>query len=173
MADNARTLRDGFAKGFRIIEETLLSSLTDAADALLVDVSKNRTFMGFTGQTQTSYACGLYLNGKLEHVSVQKNWNTPPVRMKVQNGQVVYLKNPYEGQARVVVGRVDIVEPEGLALSLQQLQNYKAPKVGVALMITTGTEYSELLEAVRHLDVLTRTFSDAPSIIQNSWKKIP
>lgn len=172
--DNAKTLRDGFTKGVKIIEDTLFNSLVDAAEALLVAVAKNRTFTGFTGQTQTSYACGVYVNGKLEHVSVQKNWNAPPIRMKVQKGSVVYLANPYEGPARATKGEVDIVDPEGLSLSLKQLENYKAPTKGVALMMTTGTEYSELLEsALRRYDVLTRTYEEAAKIIEKNWKKIP
>lgn len=170
--DNAKTLENGFAEGLRIIEDVLYNSFADAADALLVRVATNRQFIGFTGNTQTSYACGVYVNGRLVHVAVQHNWNEPPIRMKVRKGKVVFLSNPYEGRPRVVEGKVDIVENYGLALSLKQLEEYKAPRKGLAIMMTTGTEYSVYIEQAMSLDVLTNTFKDAARIINQNWKKI-
>ena len=170
--DNAKTLDNGFAKGLRIIEDVLFNSLANAADDLLRRVATNRQFIGFTGNTQTSYACGAYVNGRLEHVAVQQNWNEPTRRMKVRKGKVVFLSNPYEGHPRAVKGQVDIVENHGLVLSLKQLEEYKAPKKGLAIMMTTGTEYSVYIEENMSLDVLTLTFKDAPRIIERNWKKI-
>lgn len=170
--DNAKTLENGLAKGLRMIEDVLFNSLANAADDLLVRVSTNRQFVGFTGNTQTSYACGVYVNGRLEHVAVQRNWNEPPRRMKVRKGKVVFLSNPYEGHPRAVKGQVDIEENHGLILSLKQLQEYKAPRKGLALMMTTGTEYSVYIEQAMSLDVLTNTFKDAPRIIERNWKRI-
>lgn len=170
--DNEKVLENGFAKGLRMIEDVLFNSLADSADALLLRVATNRQFIGFTGNTQTSYACGVYVNGRLEHVSVQRNWNNPPVRMKVRKGKLVYLSNPYEGRPRAVRGQVDIEENHGLVLSLKQIEEYKAPRKGLALMITTGTEYSVYIEQVMSLDVLTNTFKEAPRIIERNWKKI-
>ena len=71
--DNAKTLENGFAKGLRMIEDVLFNSLANAADALLLRVATNRQFIGFTGNTQTSYACGVYVNGKLDGVSKKYN----------------------------------------------------------------------------------------------------
>jgi len=170
--DNAKTLENGFAKGFRMIEDVIFNSLANAADDLLKRVATNRQFIGFTGNTQTSYACGVYVNGKLVHVSVQQNWKEPTRRMKVRKGKVVYLNNPYEGYPRAVKGQVDIVENHGLPLSIKQLEEYKAPRHGVALMMTTGTEYSVYIEQAMSLDVLTNTFNDAPRIIERNWKRI-
>lgn len=170
--DNAKTLDNGFAKGFRMIEDMLYNSFASAAEDLLIRVSSNRQFVGFTGNTQTSYACGVYVNGRLVNVVVQHNWNEPPRRMKVRLGKVVFLSNPYEGRPRAVKGQVDIVENHGLVLSLKQLEEYKAPRKGIALMMTTGTEYSVYIEQAMSLDVLTNTFKDAPRIIERNWKKI-
>lgn len=170
--DNAKVLENGFAQGIRNIEDVLFNSLANAADALLVRVSTNRQFIGFTGNTQTSYACGLYVNGRLSHVSVQQNWSNPPVRMKVQKGKVVFLRNPYEGVPRAVQGKVDIEDNHGLHLSLRQLEEYKPPRRGISLMMTTGTEYSVYIEQSMSLDVLTNTFKDAPRIIERNWRKI-
>ena len=170
--DNAKILENGFAKGYQMIEDILFNSLANSLDALLIRVATNRQFIGFTGNTQTSYAGGVYVNGRLEHVAVQRNWNSKPVRMKVRKGSVVYLTHPYEGSPRAVKGQVDIEEDDGLTLSLKQLEEYKAPKRGLALMITTGTEYSVYIESVMNLDVLTNTFKEAATIINRNWKKI-
>lgn len=172
MADNAKVLENGFAEGLRMIEDVLYNSLANSADALLVRVATTRQFMGFTGNTQTSYACGVYVNGRLVHVSVQRNWTEPPRRMKVRKGKVVFLSSPYEGWPRAVKGMVDIEENHGLTLSLKQLEEYKAPRKGLALMMTTGTEYSVYIEQAMHLDVLTSTFREAPAILERNWKKV-
>lgn len=172
-ADNEKVLDNGFAEGLRIIEDILYDSLVSAAERLFVRVSTNRQFIGFTGNTQTSYACGIYVKGILRDVLVQNNWSGKPLRMKVRKGEFVYMTHPYEGRSRGVTGKVDIVERYGLDLSVKQLKEYKAPKKGIALMMTTGTEYSVYIEQSMSLDVLTNTFKDAPRIIESNWKKIP
>jgi len=172
MRDNAKTLENGFAEMQRKIEDTLFNSLANAADALLLRVATTRQFIGFTGNTQTSYACGVYVNGKLEHVSVQRTWNSPPMRAKIRRGQVVYLSNPYEGVPRAVKGQVDTETDYGLDLSIRQLEEYKAPKKGLAIMMTTGTEYSVYVEQVQRLDVLTNLWLQAGRILERNWKKI-
>jgi hypothetical protein len=171
--DNAKVLKDGFAKGLKMIEDTLYKSLSDVAEKLLVRVASNRQFTGFTGNTQTSYACGVYVNGKLISVIFQHNWDVPTRRMKVRKGQVVYLAEPYEGGARAVKGQVDIVENHGKPLSIRQIEEYRAPRHGIALMMTTGTEYSTFIEEVLGKDVLTRTFIDAERVLKQSWKTLP
>lgn len=170
--DNAKILENGFAKGYRMIEDVIYNSLIDAADRLLVRVSTNRQFVGFTGNTQTSYMAGIYYNGRLSGVVYQHNWNEPTRRMKVRLGKTVYLANPYEGNPRAVTGQVNIGENHGIQTSIKFLEGYSAPKKGMCLVVTTGTEYSEYIEQVRNLDVLTNTWKDAERIINQNWRKI-
>ena len=170
--DNAKVLENGFAEGFRMIEDTIYNSLVSAADRLLVRVSTNRQFIGFTGNTQTSYMAGIYYNGRLRDVIYQRNWKEPTRRMKVRKGKVVYLSNPYEGQPRAVQGMVDIGENHGVQTSIKFLEGYRAPRRSICLVLTTGTEYSEYIEQVRHFDVLTNTWKDAEGIINQNWRKI-
>lgn len=170
--DNAKTLENGFAKGLRIIEDVIFNSLMDAAEKILVRVATNRQFVGFTGNTQTSYMVGVYQYGTLVGMVEQKNWTEPTRRMKVQKGKIVFLSNPYEGQPRVVEGMVDIGENHGRITSIKFLENYKASKKGFAFVVTTGTEYSEYIETVRHFDVLTNTYMQAAELIERSWRKI-
>lgn len=174
--DNAKTLKDGFAKGLKMIEDTIFESLWNSGVAILKflgDIHPLQGWEGFTGNTQTSYACGIYMDGSLEGIITQDNWHDTPRRLKVRKGEAAYLKNPYEGSPRAVKGSVDVSSDTGLETSIGFLQTYKAPKGKVSIVVTTGTEYSEYIESVRKLDVLTRTYMEAPRLINANWKKIP
>lgn len=172
---NKRVLDSGFRQGVRIMESVISQSLLVAAEELLKRAAENREFEGFTGNTQLSYACGVYLNGKLKHVVFQHNWNGPTIRMKVRKDQRVYLKHPFEGKARAVKGQADIVVNHGPEMSMQQLamqqfENYRPTRSGVAFVMTTGTEYSQYLEEVKDLDVLGNTREDAKVILKQILK---
>lgn len=173
MNHNERTLNLGFAHGLKLIEYAVFRSLHDAAEKLLFSASIGKEYTGFTGNTQTSYMCGIYMNGQLVECIEQHNWHYPVIRGKVPKGKTVYLKYPYEGVGRAVEGKVHVDSLYGKDTSLNFLRRYRIPKGYYGLVMTTGTEYSELLEQVRHLDVLTYTFSVAESKLQSSWKKIP
>lgn len=171
---NKSVLNKGFEKGFQLIEDAIVESLRASCIDLLKEVQYHRTFEGFTGQTQTSYMGGLYVNGKLRALFNERNWLERPRRSKVPKGKLVWLNNPYEGRPRGVIGEVNIVDPSGTSLSTKILMEYEAPKKGFAIVITTGTEYSEYLEqSLKHLDVLTGTYMAAANIIERNWKKIP
>lgn len=173
MRNNKDTIDKGLKKGLQMIEEAIISSLRESCQALLREVQFHRSYAGFTGQTQTSYMAGLYVNGKLRVLFNERNWLERPRRSKVPLNKFVWLDNPYEGQSRGVRGAVDIDDPSGVRLSTQILQEYNPPKDGWAIMVTTGTEYSEINEVVNHLDVLTGTYEEAANIINKNWKKIP
>ena len=170
---NKDVLEKGLAKGLAMIDDVIVQSLRQSCMDLLKEVQRHREFEGFTGQTQTSYMGGLYVNGKLLALFNERNWLERTRRSKVPKGKFVWLDNPYEGGPRGVLGAVDIADPSGTSLSTKLLKEYKAPDRGFAIVITTGTEYSELLESVRHLDVLTGTYMEAANIIERNWKKIP
>ena len=176
--DNAKALRDGFAKGIKMIEDALFQSLWDAAVALLKDVGDrhdDQGWHGFTGNTQLSYMCGIYMNGQLEGVVTQNNWKKPPVRSKIRGPK--FLMHPYEGPPRgLPTPSWEVIPTDGdygYNTSLNFLRSYKAPKNRVCLVMTTGTEYSEYIEAVHHLDVLTGSLMRAPAIIRQNWKHLP
>lgn len=172
MKDNAKTLENGFAKGMEMIEDIIVNSIISAVQQMLKELPMKIGFSGFTGQTQTSYMAGIYVYGSLRYIVTQKNWTKNPVRGKLKKGQTVFLANPYEGQNKTRKGYVDVGDPSGASTSLQFLRSYNASKKGISLVVTTGTEYSEFLETMFRLDVLTRTFTDAPRILNQNWKKI-
>ena len=171
--DNAKTLHDGLQKGYKMIVDYLYGQCYNLCERLLLEVPKHREFLGFTGNTQTSYACGLYVDGQLEGIIVQENWNQPPVRRKVQAGEWAWLRNPYEGRPRSVKGKVRVSGDYGQTTSFQFLKSYHAKKNHIQIVMTTGTEYSEYIEAVSGLDVLTGTYEAAKTILAQGFKPMP
>ena len=172
-AHNSRVLQKGFDDFSKAINKYVIDSLTDAAEELLVAVVRNRTFTGFTGNTQTSYACGVYVNGSCQNIILQQNWLEPPRRLKVRYGELVFLENPYEWVPRAVRGVAEVDSDYGQDTSVRFLLEHKCPKDGWGLVITTGTEYSEFLETIYGYDVLTATAEEAYSIISKSFKPMP
>lgn len=174
VAENKRTIQKAFQEYEKAIDEYIVKSLEDSAAELLVAVARNRTFTGFTGNTQTSYACGIYVKGKCRSIVMQENWTKPPVHVKIRYGEVVYLPNPYEGPARAVRGSAPLDPEFGLATSTRFLLEYKGcPKDGWGLVMTTGTEYSELLEIINGMDVLTGTAEESQAILEKNFKPMP
>ena len=168
--DNAKILREGLQKGYGMIVSHLYKQLYDICERLLLEVPKHREFLGFTGNTQTSYACGLYIDGVLTGIVTQQNWSAAPIRKKVRYGQWVHLRNPYEGKARSVYGHIDTTGDFGQDTSFRFLRGYTAKKNHIQIVMTTGTEYSEYLETARNLDVLTGTFEAAKTILAQGFK---
>lgn len=170
--DNAKILKDGLQKGYKIIVNHLYKQMYQQCERLLAEVPKHREYLGFTGNTQTSYACGLYVDGSLSGIVLQDNWSQKPLRKKVPFGKWVYLRNPYEGPSRCVRGSVNTDNGYGQETSIQFLKSYHAKKDTIQIVMTTGTEYSEYLEVVAGLDVLTGTYEAAKTILAQGFKPI-
>ena len=168
--NNAKILKDGLQKGYKQIIDYLYKQMYEVCERLLLEVPKHREYLGFTGNTQTSYACGLYVDGTLEGVVVQQNWNSPPVHKKVRQGEWVYLRNPYEGRSRSIRGTSRVSGNFGLDTSISFLRSYPAKKNYIQIVMTTGTEYSAYLEAAAGLDVLTGTYEAAKAILAKGFK---
>lgn len=174
--DNAKTLREGFKKAQAAIEGYMQEKMVESAIKLLLEVAKQREFQGFTGNTQTSYTCGIYFDGRLIKGGIihQGVWTERPRRKKVQFGEYAYLKRPYEGRPRGVRGMVDITSDRwGQHTAEDFLKEHKAPRGSLALVMTTGTEYSEYIEEVHGLDVLTGTYLQAMKILSSTFKTMP
>lgn len=131
---------------------------------LIEDAKKSRTFSSFTGQTVTSYSCGVYVDGVLRYIAASGDGMRAPVFRKVRKGERVFLKRPYEGEARSVTGRVGVNDKSGQATAEDFLRNYKAPSNGWCVVMTTGTEYSEYLEEKFNMTVLRATA--APNFVK-------
>lgn len=172
-SDNGRLFDEGIKKVDCLIGVHLYDILLKVATDYLSDMVRSKEYQGFTGNTQTSYSCGLYVNGRLADVIVQREFSKKPIRLKVRKGERVFLEKPYEGKPRKSIGKVDVDSLYGVESAFAFLKNYKnIPRKGFAVVATTGTEYSEYLENVRHLNVMTNTWQSAKGIFESHLKLI-
>ena len=176
MANNKAALDKGFKKAKELIFGHLYDQCIRLCDALVGDALNGREFQSFTGNTITSFACGIYVDGSLSYVVASGDTMPAPVHAKIQKGDTVYLQNPYEGVPRSTTGKVDIVyNQSGMETSVRILQGFKPTVKGISVIMTTGTEYSTYLESVYHLNVLTETSqeSNIKRLLYSSFKPLP
>lgn len=176
MANNRAALDKGFKKAKQIIFGHLYDQCIRLCDALVSDALNKKQFQSFTGNTITSFACGIYVDGSLNHMVASGENMQAPVHAKIQNGQTVFLKNPYEGEPRSATGKVNIVyDLTGMETSFRILQGLSPKTKGLSIVMTTGTEYSTYLESVYHLNVLSDTSKEnnVRRLLYNSFKPLP
>jgi hypothetical protein len=156
---STRDNKTAFMRGLRIAKEkihfALLGRLAEYGQELLEDARFRGEYQSFTGNTLTSLAFGLYENSTLTDVVFISSVE-PPVHVKVREGSFTYLAAPYEGVPRGVSGKVPITDAWGKDTSIRTLQGV-CPKGGNGIVVTTGTEYSTLLEQKYDMNVLSDT----------------
>ena len=176
MTNNKAALDKGFKKAREIIFAHLYDQCVKLCGELVIDAIFKRSFVSFTGHTVTSFACGIYVDGVLSDMIASGEDLDAPVRAKIQNGELVYLSNPYEGEPRKVRGKVDIrYNMSGMETSFRILQGFTPPVKGISIIMTTGTEYSTYLENVYNLNVLSDTAKEAnvKRLLYSSFKPLP
>lgn len=140
---------------------------------MMVDtiIPSQQEFRNLTGNTITSYAFGIYLEGKLQVMGFNKD-SKPALRNKLVKGEVVRDFVDYDGYLRAFF-RADVDTDGGLGKdsSAQFLMGY-TPPYKYAIIFTTGTEYSAYLENVRNLNVLTEGFETSKTDFLKSFKPI-
>lgn len=156
----AKSNKEAFMRGLRIAKEkirfVLLRRLSEYGQELLEDARFRKEYTSFTGNTLTSLAFGVYENSSLTDVVFISGVDAP-IHAKVQEGKTLFLKSPYEGEARAVKGRVPISDAWGYETSEKTLKGL-CPKGGNGIIVTTGTEYSTFLEQTKDMNVLSDTF---------------
>lgn len=180
MNHNERVLKEGFEKGLQMIQKVLVDSLVESAYRLLVQAETNKEYHNLTGNTLTSYMVGVYVDGWLSKIVTMYDADTgieKPTRAKLYrgSGRGTVVVEDYDSGRSIHVKKYNLMDTDkdyGENTSRKFLISYHPKKGNIALVMCTGTEYSEFLESVKHLDVLTQTYRDAERIIKNNWKKI-
>lgn len=176
MANNRAALDKGFKKANQIIFGHLYDQCIKFCNELVIDAIFKAGFKSFTGNTITSFTCGIYLDGALNYMVASGEDMDAPVHAKIQKGELVYLENPYAGEPRSVRGKVDIAyNLSGMETSYRILQSVAPKAKGLSVVMTTGTEYSTYLESVYHLNVLSETAkeSNVKRLLYSSFKPLP
>lgn len=175
MANNKAALDLGFKKAKQLISGHIFDQLVKFCNGLVVDAIFKSSFQSFTGNTITSFACGIYVDGALSYMVASGEGMRAPVHAKIEKGETVFLQNPYEGSPRSATGKVGIVYHfSGMETSFKILQSMKPSVKGFSVIMTTGTEYSTYLENVHHLNVLSETGSErnVMNMLYSSFKPL-
>lgn len=155
-----------------IIEKYILVQMQNFCIYMVNKVLPNQQeFRNLTGNTITSFAFGIYINGTLRVMGFNKD-SKPALRNKLIKGELVYDFEDYDGNnRRYFKADIDTNAGYGQTSSSQFLQSYK-PTGKYSIIFTTGTEYSAYLENVLNLNVLSDGLETSRSQFIQSFKPI-
>ena len=131
--NNKKAFMEGLAIAKQKIHRVLLGRLAEYGQILLDDAEFRAGYKSFTGNTLTSLAFGVYKDSRLTDIVFISGLKSP-VRVKVRNGEYVYLEEPYEGNPRGIRGQVDVTDQWGDETSIKTL-NSLCPKGGNGINI--------------------------------------
>ena len=156
-----------------IVGSKLMPIFRELAIGLLIDAMQSKEHGDLTGNTLTSFTAGIYRDGRLFDVINLidvANLDHPEYKKLVKDN-VVYTIDRYDGAGVSVVDGDKLIDTDGkfgFEFARSFLESYKPPfNKGWGLVLTTGTEYSEYLEDVRSLNVLTETMMFAGNVFNN------
>lgn len=156
-----------------IVGRKMMPIFRELAIGLLMDAMQSKEHGDLTGNTMTSFTVGIYRDGRLYDVINLidvANLDYPKYKKLVRDN-VVYTVERYDGRGVSVVDGSKLIDTDGkfgFEFARSFLESYKPPfSKGWGLVLTTGTEYSEYLEDVRSLNVLTETMMFAGNVFNN------
>lgn len=172
---NEKAIREGMAKANAMIAERTMVALNIVGEEMLMDASVQKEYTSLTGNTLTSLAFGRYDNYKIAEI-VLFDADKPAQRRKFTAGDTVYGYRDYEGNVRdKFTADIETDEGWGNSTSVRFLRSFRPPRP-TAIIVCTGTEYSDFLENEKGLNVLTDTEQyahyNALSLFRNGFKKI-
>ena len=156
----------------KVVTMHMVESLSKFGDYMIDKVLPEQAeFRNLTGNTLTSYAYGVYVNGVIHTIGLFKN-GEPAIRIKLSKDETVRNFEDYDGSIRsYFTGDIDTDRGYGDEFSYRFLSGY-TPKGKFSLVFTTGTEYSAYLENVLNLNVLTDSLDTVKSDLLKSFKPI-
>lgn len=171
--DNSVLFDEGMKKAKEIISGHIFDLLVKCCEDLIQDAVQNKSgFRNLTGNTITSYACGLFMDGKFSYFVCSGDSMAQPVRVKLTKGET-FVGISYDNQNRRFTGTVETDKGFGEAFSFNFLKRYKSKaRNGFEIVMCTGTEYSTYLENVLNADVLTGTFQRAQNTLSRNLSLI-
>lgn len=171
MNHNVKTLEEGRKKMHEIIDRHLIECVTDMSVRLINHGVLSAEYHNLTGNTLTSLAVGIYHRGNLERIvtAITTQGLVMPEHKKLSRGDGlgVIMVRDYDNGKLIPVKKYNLVNTNGeygLTTSVNFLKSYKAPSDSIGLVMCTGTEYSNFLEAKRGLNVLSDTYEYTESI---------
>ena len=170
MGDIEKQFSDGIDHINNILNKSQLEGLIELGRRLVSDVLPSQArYDNLTGNTVTSYAFGIYNNGRMIYFGT--NNLKSPIRNKLRIGEN-FTGVSYDGVFKDFTANIDTDGGYGKDTSYQFLKDYRPNTREFAMVITTGTEYSQYLENKRHINVLTNSKAVLPDEFSKSFKPI-
>ena len=161
MVTNTAALENGFNKAKKIIEEKIGLCLIKQANILAMKAHDlyHSPKMGFTGNTWTGTAVGVYVSGILIYFITTKMIADMPstVRRKLTSGERAFLESDYNGIKRSYLGLIETDKQHSEYDAIQFLQNHN-PLSKYAITVVNGSEYASYIEDEMNGDVLIGTY---------------
>ena len=173
-AINNRELADAKKRMRAEVENYFTERLVRVCDRLVEDAVASKEYRNLTGNTVTSYTCGLYVNGSLSYVVQSGEGMTAPVRKKLRKGEYHYFKSGLrrreEGSQRD--------SGDGWRLGNQHSHvvrhGVQAPlEARLCHCDDHGHGIFGVLEQEHDLNVLTDTYEYVSDVMFNNFKPIP
>lgn len=142
---NAQTIERGLNQARQLIKTRLANRLYTIGRKITENEVSHKEYLGFTGNAQTSYMSQVWVDGQLASEYNTGDYQPSPIREKVEHNKVVHLENPYEGEARSVMGKAEIQHPWATQ-TLDAIDRDK-PDVenGLAIRFAVGVEYQDYI----------------------------
>ena len=163
--DNAKAFDEGMQKMQRLVYERFIKMLEGFCKSLFQSADVSKEYHSLTGNTFTSYACGIYRDGALFEVLYSAEYKRNPIRVKLTKGEI-FSGTSYDGaDVKFFKATENTDGGYGKDTSMRFLRQYK-PKIkkGFEVVMCTGTEYSSFLEKSKNLNVLTDTWLSSKAL---------
>jgi hypothetical protein len=171
--DNGKAYDEGMQKKMQsILHAHFIEMLRSFCLNLFQSADTSKAYYDITGNTFTSYACGIYKDGLLIDMLFSADYKKPPVSVKLTKGER-FAGHSYGGKFVTFSADVETDGKYGKETSLRFLRQYKPTvKKGFEIVMCTGTEYSTFLEKGKGLNVLTDTYLFSKSLFIQNLKPI-
>ncbi len=148
-----------------IMLQVIKQKLVEFSETMLRDAYglRGQGWSSWSGNTETSYSCGVALNGSMVYTKSVGDSAPSPLIPKLKKNQSKMLKVDYSGRVRQKrTGTVNVTDPYGTETAKKTINEVKSKSnSGLAFRMATGTEYSQWLEFVKGWKVLGGSFAVA------------
>ncbi|MCC8038358.1 MAG: hypothetical protein LIP09_14260 [Bacteroidales bacterium] len=158
---NSKLFDEGMKKARKIIEKHMWRELTRVTHSLAIGAARYYYEEGgpmMTGNTITSYTARFWHKGaEMATFSASEDWRKP-IRTKLTEGEVFPAgATRYDGENQSYSYKAEVITDRdyGENTAFKFLSGATPSGATYIIRLTTGTEYSEWLENMRQIDVLT------------------
>ena len=144
---------EGIRKAKELVSGYIFDVLTKCCEELIQDALDNKSgFRNLTGNTITSYACGLFMDGRFSYFVCSGDSMKQPVRVKLTKGET-FVGVSYDNQNRRFTGTIETDKGYGEASSFDFLKRYKSESRKGFEIVMFRSEHLHLTHSPNRLNI--------------------